>query len=54
MRDALHSYIEERGINESLFLFLQAWLYVTDRRTLMHWFKSVGTFIHENKAAKDS
>ncbi|XP_062175134.1 uncharacterized protein At2g39795, mitochondrial [Alnus glutinosa] len=54
MRDALHSYIEERGINESLFPFLQAWLYVKDHRNLMHWFKSVGTFIHENKAAKDS
>ena len=27
MRDALHGYIEERGINESLFPFLQAWLY---------------------------
>ncbi|KAL2937539.1 hypothetical protein RDABS01_020988 [Bienertia sinuspersici] len=27
-RDAFHNYIEERGINESLFPFLQAWLYV--------------------------
>lgn len=52
MRDALHSYIEERGINESLFPFLQAWLYVKDHRNLMHWFKSVGTFIHENKLTK--
>ncbi|XP_018807078.1 uncharacterized protein At2g39795, mitochondrial [Juglans regia] len=54
MRDALHSYIEERGINEDLFPFLQAWLYVKDHRNLMRWFKSVGTFINENKSAKDS
>ncbi|CAK9177088.1 unnamed protein product [Ilex paraguariensis] len=49
MRDALHGYIEERGINESLFPFLQAWLYVKDHRHLMGWFKSVGTFINERK-----
>lgn len=53
MRDALHSYIEERGINESLFPFLQAWLYVRDHRNLMRWFKSVGTFINENNSTKD-
>jgi len=53
IRDALHSYIEERGINESLFPFLQAWLYVRDHRNLMRWFKSVGTFINENNSAKD-
>ncbi|XWS47939.1 hypothetical protein CRYUN_Cryun13aG0029100 [Craigia yunnanensis] len=45
MRDALHSFIEERGVNESLFPFLQAWLYVKDHRNLLRWFKSVGTFI---------
>ncbi|XP_052204489.1 uncharacterized protein At2g39795, mitochondrial-like isoform X3 [Diospyros lotus] len=54
MRDALHSYIEERGINESLFPFLQAWLYVKDHKNLMRWFKSVGTFIHEHKKVLDS
>lgn len=45
MKDAIHGYIEERGINESLFPFLQAWLYEKDHRKLMEWFKSVGTFI---------
>ncbi|XP_057476723.1 mitochondrial acidic protein MAM33 [Actinidia eriantha] len=54
MRDALHGYIEERGINESLFPFLQAWLYVKDHRNLMHWFKSVGTFINERKQASEA
>ncbi|XP_015866807.2 uncharacterized protein At2g39795, mitochondrial [Ziziphus jujuba] len=54
MRDAFHSYIEERGVNDSLFPFLQAWLYVKDHRNLMRWFKSVGTFINENKSAKDT
>ncbi|XP_057778691.1 uncharacterized protein LOC130997412 [Salvia miltiorrhiza] len=48
IRDALHSYIEERGINESLFPFLQAWLYVKDHRNLMRWFKAVGTFVNES------
>lgn len=52
MRDALHSYIEERGVNESLFPFLQAWLYVKDNRNLMRWFRSVGQFISEQKSAK--
>ncbi|KAK1363928.1 mitochondrial acidic protein MAM33 [Heracleum sosnowskyi] len=51
MKDAIHGYIEERGINESLFPFLQAWLYVKDHRKLMEWFKSVGTFITEKKEA---
>ncbi|KAK9078687.1 hypothetical protein SSX86_002744 [Deinandra increscens subsp. villosa] len=45
MRDAFHDYIEERGINDSLFPFLQAWLYVKDHRGLMQWFKSVGTSV---------
>ncbi|KAK8306232.1 hypothetical protein V6Z11_D03G113500 [Gossypium hirsutum] len=40
MRDAFHSFIEERGVNESLFPFLQAWLYVKDHRNLLRWFKS--------------
>ncbi|KAK6156229.1 hypothetical protein DH2020_010477 [Rehmannia glutinosa] len=48
VRDALHGYIEERGINESLFPFLQAWLYVKDHRNLMRWFKTVGSFVNEN------
>ncbi|KAJ9159698.1 hypothetical protein P3X46_025179 [Hevea brasiliensis] len=52
MRDALHSYIEERGVNESLFNFLQAWLYVKEHRNVMRWFKTVGGFINENKSAK--
>ncbi|XP_029117477.1 uncharacterized protein At2g39795, mitochondrial isoform X2 [Elaeis guineensis] len=51
MRDAFHIYIEARGVNESLFPFLQAWLYVKDHRNLMHWFKRVGTFINEHKPA---
>ncbi|XP_010247836.1 PREDICTED: mitochondrial acidic protein MAM33-like [Nelumbo nucifera] len=51
MRDALHGYIEERGVNESLFPFLQAWLYVKDHRNLMRWFKTVGTFINDRKSA---
>ncbi|KAF4354058.1 hypothetical protein F8388_002458 [Cannabis sativa] len=54
MRDAFHGYIEERGVNDSLFLFLQAWLYVKDHRNLMRWFKSVGTFITENKSTKEA
>ncbi|KAL8159684.1 hypothetical protein V2J09_001221 [Rumex salicifolius] len=39
MKDALHNFIEERGINETLFPFLQAWLYVKDHRFLLRWFK---------------
>ncbi|XWS51211.1 hypothetical protein CRYUN_Cryun12cG0157400 [Craigia yunnanensis] len=54
MRDALHSFIEERGVNESLFPFLQAWLYVKDHRNLMCWFKSVGTFINEKNSVADA
>uniref|UniRef100_A0A1D1XGD5 Mitochondrial acidic protein mam33 n=2 Tax=Anthurium amnicola TaxID=1678845 RepID=A0A1D1XGD5_9ARAE len=49
MRDAFHIYVEERGLNESLFPFLQAWLYVKDHRNLMRWFKSVGTFVSEHQ-----
>lgn len=49
VRDAFHLYIEARGINEKLFPFLQAWLYVKDHRNLVRWFKSVGTFISEPK-----
>ncbi|XP_028784009.1 mitochondrial acidic protein mam33 isoform X1 [Neltuma alba] len=48
-RDAFHSYIEERGVNESLFKFLQAWLYVKDHRNLMRWFKTLGLFIDGGK-----
>lgn len=54
MRDVFHNYLEERGVNDSLFPFLQAWLYVKDHRNLMHWFKSVGTFVNQNKSAKDA
>nr|XP_011469334.1 PREDICTED: uncharacterized protein At2g39795, mitochondrial-like [Fragaria vesca subsp. vesca] len=50
MRDAFHSYIEERGVGDSLFPFLQAWLYVKDHRNLMRWFKSVGSFVKETKS----
>ncbi|KAF9595476.1 hypothetical protein IFM89_000394 [Coptis chinensis] len=50
-KDALHHYIEERGVNEDLFLFLQAWLYVKDHRNFMRWFKTVGSFISEQKSA---
>ncbi|XP_044460905.1 uncharacterized protein At2g39795, mitochondrial [Mangifera indica] len=54
MRDSFHSYIEERGINEGLFPFLQAWLYVKDNRNLMRWFRAVGTFITEKNSAKSA
>ncbi|KAL5568670.1 hypothetical protein UlMin_025245 [Ulmus minor] len=54
MRDAFHTYVEERGVNDNLFPFLQAWLYVKNHRNLMRWFKSVRTFINENKSAKDA
>lgn len=53
MKDALHGYIEERGINENLFPFLQAFLYVKDHRKLMHWFKSVGMLISDRKQASN-
>lgn len=49
IRDALHSFIGERGINESLFPFLQAWLYVKDHRNLMRWFKTVGVLVNDSK-----
>ncbi|XP_021741817.1 mitochondrial acidic protein MAM33-like [Chenopodium quinoa] len=51
-RDAFHNYIEERGINESLFPFLQAWLYVKDHRNLMRWFRSVGLFVNGREMDK--
>ncbi|CAN8327029.1 unnamed protein product [Cochlearia groenlandica] len=51
MRDVFHGFLEERGVNESLFPFLQAWLYVKDHRNLLRWFKSVGTFVHETPSA---
>ncbi|XP_065869513.1 uncharacterized protein At2g39795, mitochondrial [Euphorbia lathyris] len=54
MRDAFHSYVEERGVNESLFNFLQAWIYVKEHRDLMRWFKTVGGFINQNKSTKAS
>lgn len=54
MRDIFHNYIDERGVNESLFPFLQAWLYVKEHRTLMRWFRSVGSFINERKNAKEN
>ncbi|KAF3532702.1 hypothetical protein DY000_02036758 [Brassica cretica] len=38
MRDVFHSFLEERGVNESLFPFLQA------------WFKSVGTYESESES----
>ncbi|XP_026424479.1 uncharacterized protein LOC113320802 isoform X2 [Papaver somniferum] len=53
MRDTLHGYIEERGINESLFCFLQSWLYVKDHRNGLKWFKAVGSFITKPKTAQD-
>ncbi|KAK8306233.1 hypothetical protein V6Z12_D03G114000 [Gossypium hirsutum] len=49
MRDAFHSFIEERGVNESLFPFLQAWLYVKDHRNLLRWFKSLETMSGRRK-----
>ncbi|XP_050386534.1 uncharacterized protein At2g39795, mitochondrial [Argentina anserina] len=50
MKDAFHSYIEERGVGDSLFPFLQAWLYVKDHRNLVRWFKLVGSFVKETKS----
>ncbi|KAJ4849636.1 hypothetical protein Tsubulata_017746 [Turnera subulata] len=41
MRDAFHSFVSERGVNEDLFPFLQAWLYVKENRGLMRWFKKI-------------
>lgn len=52
MRDALHKYIEERGVDESLFPFLQAWLYVKENQDLLKWFKTLGTFINGGNPAK--
>uniref|UniRef100_A0A7N0TPZ3 Mitochondrial acidic protein MAM33 n=1 Tax=Kalanchoe fedtschenkoi TaxID=63787 RepID=A0A7N0TPZ3_KALFE len=49
MKEALHEYIDARGINESLFPFLQAWLYVKDHRKAICWFKSIGSFIKDQK-----
>ncbi|KAJ6323192.1 hypothetical protein OIU77_012929 [Salix suchowensis] len=54
MRDAFHGFIEERGVNENLFNFLQAWLYLKEHRSLVRWFKTVGTYINENRPAKNS
>ncbi|KAJ6717437.1 MITOCHONDRIAL GLYCOPROTEIN FAMILY PROTEIN-LIKE [Salix purpurea] len=54
MRDAFHGFIEERGVDEKLFNFLQAWLYVKEHRSLMRWFKTAGAYINENKPAKSS
>uniref|UniRef100_A0A2P2IX25 Mitochondrial acidic protein MAM33 n=2 Tax=Rhizophora mucronata TaxID=61149 RepID=A0A2P2IX25_RHIMU len=54
MRDALHNFIDDRGVNESLFIFLQAWLYVKGHRSLLRWFKTVGTFINENKSVENA
>ncbi|KAG2291811.1 hypothetical protein Bca52824_038480 [Brassica carinata] len=48
MRDVFHSFLEQWGVNESLFPFLQAWLYVKDHRNLLRWFKSVGTHMFMN------
>ncbi|GLJ30822.1 hypothetical protein SUGI_0612070 [Cryptomeria japonica] len=45
LQKAFRIYLEERGINEELFPFLQAWLYVKEHRHLMRWLKTVGTFI---------
>ncbi|KAI3984999.1 hypothetical protein MKX01_004767 [Papaver californicum] len=53
MRNALHGYIQERGINESLFCFLQSWLYVKDHRNGLKWFKAVGSFIAKPKSPQD-
>ncbi|KAH9602687.1 hypothetical protein KSS87_003330 [Heliosperma pusillum] len=52
-RDAFHNYIEERGINETLFPFLQAWLYVKDHRNLMRWFQTVGLCVSGREAVKE-
>uniref|UniRef100_A0A0D3A2H6 Uncharacterized protein n=2 Tax=Brassica oleracea TaxID=3712 RepID=A0A0D3A2H6_BRAOL len=49
MRGVFHSFLEERGVNESLFPFLQAWIYVKDHRNLLRWFKSVGTYESESE-----
>jgi hypothetical protein len=54
MRDAFHGYIEERGVNDSLFKFLQAWLYVKEHRNLMRWFKTMGLFIDGKNQAVDA
>lgn len=43
IRDALHTYVKDR-----LFPLPQAWLYVKAHRNLMHWFKTVGTFVNDS------
>lgn len=54
LQQAFRQYLEERGINESLFRFLQAWLYVKEHRNLMQWFKTVGTFITKQTVPDNS
>ena len=45
LQQAFHRYLEEHGINEGLFHFLQVLLYVKEHRNLMQWLKTVGTFL---------
>eukprot|EP01018_Ginkgo_biloba_P002993 Gb_20215 [translate_table: standard] len=54
LQQAFRKYLEERGINEDLFRFLQAWLYVKDHRHLMQWLKMVGTLISKQTVPESS
>ncbi|CAO2833057.1 unnamed protein product [Amaranthus hypochondriacus] len=51
-RDAFHNYIEERGIDENLFPFLQAWLYLKYHRNLMRYFRTVAKLINGSEMSK--
>eukprot|EP00252_Welwitschia_mirabilis_P015920 TRINITY_DN3531_c0_g1_i1.p1 TRINITY_DN3531_c0_g1~~TRINITY_DN3531_c0_g1_i1.p1 ORF type:complete len:234 (-),score=37.68 TRINITY_DN3531_c0_g1_i1:243-944(-) len=42
---AFRKYLDDRGINEDLFRFLQAWLYAKEHRKIMQWLKTAGGFI---------
>lgn len=53
MRNAFHNYIDERGVSESLFTFLQTWLYVKEHRKVMKWFTLVAAFIKTQKAVQE-
>lgn len=49
MQDVLHNYRVEQGIKKSLFLFLQAWLYVKEHQNVMWSFRLVDSFIKEHE-----
>lgn len=54
IKDALHNYIDERGVNEDLHKFLHAWLYVKEHDKLKLWFRTVGKFIGKQERPQES